>query len=184
MNAILTTASRLFGLSLLALSLFVTAETLSRKLFNFSFEGADELGGYVLAIGSGLSFIVALADRAHIRIDFLHQRFPLWARALLDWLAIVSLALFGGLMIYIGYDVVRDSISYGSTAPTPWATPLIYPQGLWYAALCLFFLAALLMALQATRLLVTGRTDTLAREFHPKSASEELEEELHDLQRR
>ena len=40
-----------FGGIFLALSVVVTVETLSRKLFNVSLQGADELGGYALAVG-------------------------------------------------------------------------------------------------------------------------------------
>jgi len=36
-------------------------------------------------------------------------------------------------------------------------------------------------ALRATRLLVRGEYATLNRDFHPKSAKEELKEELDDL---
>lgn len=36
----------LFGLIFLVLSAIVSIETISRKLFNFSLQGADELGGY------------------------------------------------------------------------------------------------------------------------------------------
>ena len=41
----------IFGYIMLALAAVVTVETLGRKLFNFSLQGADELGGYALAVG-------------------------------------------------------------------------------------------------------------------------------------
>lgn len=177
-------ASRLFGGALVALSLFVALETICRKLFNFSFEGADELGGYVLAVGSSLAFVVALVDRAHIRIDVLHARFSEKLRATMDWLSIVSLALLGLFMLYVGRITIADTMDYGSTAATPWATPLIYPQAAWYAALALFALCAVLLAVRATRMLFAGQLKALSESFHPKGAIEELEEELGDLQRR
>ena len=74
MDRLGTVLSWVFGGLLVGLSAFVAAETVSRKLFNFSFQGADELGGYVLAIGGALSFTVALIERAHIRIDLIHLR--------------------------------------------------------------------------------------------------------------
>lgn len=177
-------ASRLFGLALIALSFFVAAETLGRKLLNFSFEGADELGGYVLAVGSSLAFVVALVDRAHIRIDVLHARFPQPLAAIMDWLSIVSIAGLGLFIVYVGRLTIVDTLSYGSTAPTPWATPLIYPQAAWYAALCLFALCALVMAIRATWLMLKGRLDEVSEEFHPKGAIEELQEEMADIERR
>ena len=177
-------ASWLFGIALVLLSLMVAAETVLRKLFNFSFEGADELGGYVLAIGSSLAFTVALVERAHVRIDVLHGRLPLAARALLDWLSAVSLALLGGFLVYVGYLVITDTLEYGSTAPTPWATPMIYPQSGWYAGYVLFAIAAAVLALYATGLLVRGRLDRLSAQFDPKGAEAEIREEISHVQAR
>jgi TRAP-type C4-dicarboxylate transport system permease small subunit len=184
MNILANLASWVLGIALLLLSAFVSFETVARKAFNFSFQGADELGGYVLAAGSSLAFVVALVDRAHIRIDVLHNKFPKKLQAVMDWLSIVSLALLGLFMLYVGRIVIDDTLSYGSTAPTPWATPLIYPQAAWYAALALFALCAVVMALKATRLLISGRLDEISARFHPKGVVEELEEEITDLKRR
>jgi TRAP-type C4-dicarboxylate transport system permease small subunit len=184
MNTLISLASRIFGIALIGLSVFVSIETIARKAFNFSFQGADELGGYVLAVGSSLAFIVALVDRAHIRIDVLHVRFPQKLQATMDWLSIVALAALGLFMIYVGRIVIIDTLSYGSTAATPWATPLIYPQAAWYAALCLFALVAMILAGRATWLFTSGRLDQVLTEFHPKGAIEELKEELSDLENR
>lgn len=184
MESFATLAARLFGVALVALSLFVSLETLSRKLFNFSFEGADELGGYVLAVGSSLAFVVALVDRAHIRIDVLHARFPKRLQAIVDWLSILSLAGLGLFIMYVGRIVILDTLAYGSTAPTPWATPLIWPQAAWYGALCMFSLCAIYLAARATMHVINGRLDLVAQEFQPKGAMEELEEEMSDLERR
>ncbi|MBD3678540.1 MAG: TRAP transporter small permease [Rhodobacteraceae bacterium] len=177
-------AARLFGIALVALSIFVSVETVARKLFNFSFEGADELGGYVLAVGSSLAFVVALVDRAHIRIDVLHSRFPKRLQAIMDWFSIVSMAVLGLFILYVGRIVIVDTMAYGSTAPTPWATPLIWPQAAWYGALCLFALSAIYLAIRATVHVINGRLDQVGAEFHPKGAIEELKEEMSDLERR
>jgi len=174
----------LFGYLFLALALLVTAETLARKLFNVSLQGADELGGYCLAVGSSLAFSVALIERSHIRIDLLQQRLPGVLQALLNWLAVVSIACFGGLLAWVGYGIISETVAFRSTAPTPWATPLIYPQGLWYAALLVFALLALVLAARASWLLVRGRWRELNSEFQPKGAMEELAEEIDDVQRR
>ena len=95
MDRFATFISRVFGVSLLFLSGFVALETVLRKLANTSLQGADELGGYVLAFGSSLAFVVTLIERAHIRIDILHRRFPVRMQAVIDWMAAVSMALLG-----------------------------------------------------------------------------------------
>jgi TRAP-type C4-dicarboxylate transport system permease small subunit len=173
-----------FGAIFLGLSVVVAVETISRKLFNVSVQGADELGGYALAVGSTIAFSLALMGRNHIRVDVFHDRFPRSVQAALNWLSIVALAAFGAFIAWIAFKVIGDTLQYGSTAQTPWATPLIWPQGMWYAGLVVFALVAAGYAVRATLLLATKRIDTLNHDFHPKSAKEELKEELEDLAQR
>lgn len=184
MNFIATWISRIFGWSLLFLSGFVSLETVMRKLFNTSLQGADELGGYVLAFGSSLAFVVTLAERAHIRIDVLHRKFPVFLQSLIDWLAALSMAILGCFLLYVGWFVLKDTLAYGSTAATPWATPLIWPQSAWYAALAVFSLSAIVLSVRATWLFFKGDHKTLTAEFNPKGAADELAEELQALARR
>src|SRR3546814_11413643 len=90
----------IFGYMMLALSIVVTVETIGRKLFDFSLQGADELGGYALAVGSSIGFSAALIERAHIRVDLFHGLLPRPMRILLNCLshlllACLALILFG-----------------------------------------------------------------------------------------
>jgi len=179
-----TVLATLFGAIFLVLSFVVAVETISRKLFNVSLQGADELGGYALAVGSTIAFSLALMGRNHIRVDVFHEFFPRRVQAALNWLSIVTLALFGAFVAWVTLKVLGDTLQYRSTAQTPWATPLIVPQSVWYAGLVIFALVAAGYALRATWLLATGRLDALNRDFHPKSAKEELKEELDDLAQR
>jgi hypothetical protein len=89
--------------------------------------------------------------------------------------------VFGLFIAWVALKVVGDTMQYRSTAQTPWATPLIIPQSIWYAGLVIFALVATGYALRASVLLFSGRLDTLNHDFHPKSAKEELKEELEDL---
>ncbi len=173
-----------FGSIFLALAAVVTVETASRKLFNISLQGADELGGYALAVGSTIAFSLALMGRNHIRVDVFHEKMPRGAQAFLNWFSIVSMATFGIFIAWVATKVITDTQAYGSTAQTPWATPLIWPQSVWYIGLVVFALVATGYALRATGLLARGRVDTLNHDFHPKSAKEELKEELDDLAQR
>ena len=179
-----TLLATVFGGIFLGLSVVVAVETISRKLFNVSLQGADELGGYALAVGSTIAFSLALMGRNHIRVDVFHDKFPRGLQAALNWLSIVSLAAFGAFIAWIAFKVIGDTLNYGSTAQTPWATPLIWPQSVWYAGLVTFALVAFGYAARATLLLFTNRIDTLNHDFHPKSAKEELKEELQDLAQR
>ena len=173
-----------FGSIFLLLAAVVVVETVSRKLFNVSLQGADELGGYALAVGSTISFSLALMGRNHIRVDVFHEKFPRAVQAAMNWLSIASLAVLGAFIAWVAFKVIGDTLEYGSTAQTPWATPLIWPQAFWFAGLVIFALVAFGFAVRATRLLLSGRIDTLNHDFHPKSAKEELKEELDDLAQR
>ncbi|MBE3637574.1 TRAP transporter small permease subunit [Mangrovicoccus algicola] len=184
MDRLATWISRLFGAALLFLSGFVALETVLRKAFNTSLQGADELGGYILAFGAAAAFTVALIDRAHVRIDVLHRRFALSVQAWIDLASVLSLGLLGLFFLYVGWGVIADTIAYKSTAATPWRTPLIWPQAAWYGALALFAVAALWLSLRALMLVARGRIRQVAAEFNPKSAEEELSEELDQLHAR
>lgn len=176
--------ANIFGLFFLGLSILVTVETFMRKAFDFSIQGAAELGGYALAVGSAIGFALAITSRSHIRVDVFHERFPPAMQAFLNWFAAVSMAGLGLFLVGVCWRVVSKSVEYGSAAQTPWATPLIYPQSVWYAALVAFAVYAVVHAGHASRLYFTGQREALLVEFHPKSAKEELKDELEDLAHR
>lgn len=184
MNTVSKTLGCVFGYLCLGLSVLVSAETIMRKLFATSLQGADEIGGYVLAIGSSLAFCVALIGRNHMRIDLLHYRLPLPIQGALNWLSMMLLAAFALLLSWTTMGIVQDTLEYHSTAPTPWATPMIYPQGIWYVCLTIFAVVAVIYAVRASRLFFAGRIDELNEAFQPKAAREELQEELEDAARR
>lgn len=177
-------SSCFFGYLCIALSVFISIEVIMRKLFSASLQGADELGGYVLAVTSVIAFGVALIGNSHIRIDLMHYKFPAKMQALLNWMANLSIMLLAILLAYASIGVLRETLSYGSTAPTPWATPLKYPQFFWSIGLVLFCLLAGYYLSIATWLLVTGRWNDLRILFQPKGSADEVKEELKDLTQR
>ena len=56
MHRFIIVISWLFGLLLIGLSLFVTLETLMRKVFSASLQGADELGGYDISANGSIHY--------------------------------------------------------------------------------------------------------------------------------
>lgn len=174
----------LFGFIFVGLSCMVAVETLARKIFNFSLQGADELGGYTLALGATIAFSLALMGRTHIRVDVFHDRLPSWLQTGLNWLSVVCLAAFAGLMAYLAWFVVQDTQAYKSVSQTPWATPLQYPQSSWLFGLIMFALVSAGYAVRATWLLVCGDFRVLNLEFGPRTTKDEVDEELQDLKAR
>lgn len=174
----------LFGVLMILLSLAITAETLLRKLFSVSLGGIDELGGYAIAVAAPLAFTVALVENAHIRINQLTALFPRPVQAVLDALSVLSMAVLAGYFFFFTIDTVMDTFAYQSIAPTPWATPLIYPQTVWLVASATFPIAAIILATQALRLLAMGDWRAVTRRFGPPTPEDELKAELDDLKRR
>ena len=184
MKRIETIAATIFGTAFLFLAVAVATETTMRKVFNRSLQGVDELGGYVLAIGAALTFVVALVSRAHIRIDIVHERLPRALRIGLNAVALVSIAVVSVALLAMAWMALQDSVLFNSTAQTPWATPLQWPQAGWVAALALFVLVATGEAVRLAGQAVAGRWDTIDRDYGPRGSKDELEEELQDLKAR
>lgn len=174
----------LFGLIFVFLSIVVTVETVIRKVFNVSLQGADELGGYSLAFGATLAFSLALMGRTHIRVDVFHDHLPTWLQTALNWLSVVSIAAFAGLLAWLAWFVIQDSMAYQSVSQTPWATLLVYPQSAWLLGLMLFSLVSAVYAAHATWLLLRGDAESLNRSFGPRTTREEVAEEVEDLKAR
>ncbi|TYR35642.1 TRAP transporter small permease [Mesorhizobium microcysteis] len=174
----------IFGVLMILLSFAVTAETLLRKIFSVSLGGIDELSGYAIAVAAPLAFTVALVHKSHIRINQVAKLLPRSAQAVLDVLAILSLAVLSGYFFFFTVQTVMDTRAYQTIAQTPWATPLIYPQVVWLVASATFPIAALVLAVQALRFLTRRDWTAISRRFGTISADEELQAELDDIKKR
>jgi TRAP-type C4-dicarboxylate transport system permease small subunit len=173
----------LAGWWLILFSLASCAEMVLRKLFQYSLQGIDEVGGYTLAVTSAIGFSYTLLTRGHTRIDFLVSKMPETARAVLNWLAMFTLAAVALFGFVRGYTVLAESIEFQSTATTPLQTPLWIPQSVWLAGFGLFAAIATYLAAHATTLLLTGRRAELNRFYGPQTLDEEIESEAGDVLR-
>ena len=173
-----------FGAMMLALSATVAVETVIRKLFSVSLGGVDDLSGYAIAIGAPLAFAIALIEQSHIRINLLHMRMPLRARAVLNAVAAVALAVLAVYLMVFTVSTFLETRMFRSIAQTPWATPLVYPQSAWLVAMVLFAAPALWLAIRAALLLLRADWQRLDREFSPETVEDELKAELDDLETR
>lgn len=165
------------GWWLLALSALTCVEILGRKVFGFSLQGVDEIGSYTFAIVTAFGFSYALITAGHTRVDFVLSRFSPRTRALLNALAMVTLAGLAMLAAVRAGYVLAESRALGSTAPTPMGTPLWWPQTLWLTAWALFALAAFAAAAHACRLLLARKWTEVNRRYGPQTLEEEIESE-------
>jgi TRAP-type C4-dicarboxylate transport system permease small subunit len=161
------------GWWLLVLSAFTCVEMVARKLFRFSLQGVDEVGAYTLAVTSALGFSYTLLTRGHTRIDFLVTRMPPGVRAVLNVVAMVSLAALTVFAAWRGYTVLSESIEFQSTSTTPLQTPLWIPQSLWLLGWILFALAACMLAVHACWLYARDQA-AVNRLYGPQTLEEEI----------
>ena len=171
------------GALVLAAALLIGVDVTLRKFFNASIGGADELAGYALALGTAWSLAATLLERAHIRIDSLYVFFPRWLRLALDFIGIALLIAFFGLIARHGWNVVQQSWVSASRSQSALATPVVIPQAIWVLGLALFFLVGLALLAYAAALIVRGKVGEATRLISTRSAAEEVEEEMRDLQK-
>ncbi len=156
-------------------------EMVSRKLFQFSLQGIDEIGGYTLAVTSAIGFSYTLITRGHTRIDFLVSKLPEAARAVLNFLAMLTLALLSAFALYRGWNVLSESIEFQSTATTPLQTPMWIPQTIWFIGWALFATITVYLAAHCTWLLLQGRRAEINKIYGPQTLDEEIESEAGDV---
>ena len=135
------------GLMLLGTVALILLDITLRRLGTETLGGTDEMSGYVMAITTAWAMSYALTKLAHVRIDLLRNKLPSPGKALLDIVALWTLA---GTAIFIAlqtWPVLARSIRLESTANTPLATPLWIPQTLWFGGWFWFALSASVLAL-------------------------------------
>lgn len=165
------------GWAVFALAIFVTMEVISRKFFSFSFQSADELGGYVLAIGSVAGFSAALVSRSHTRVDLIYPFIPPVARAWLNAVAYVALAGFAIFMAKHAGSALAQSYDLGSRSFTPLRTPLWIPQLIWFVGLVFFALISTCFAVLAIRAALRDPAAANA-EYGPLTNEETIADEV------
>ncbi len=169
------------GYVLLGLSFLIVFEVIARKLFDFSLQGVDEIGGYVVAITGTFGFAYALIERTHTRIDIVLDHVPSWLRNLLNILAYGLVTAASVFMLRYAYEALNESILFGSLSPTPLQTTMWIPQSLWVAGLVLFCITAL--AILVHLLILQFRDSELAfRLYGPPTVQQEVDREMASAQ--
>jgi len=172
----------LCGWALLAFTIGTCLEIVMRK-FGYSLQGIDELGGYLMAILSCAGFGYTLAHNAHTRVDLALTALPRRGQAVLNVLAMVTLAALSVFMAWRAGAELWDSIDLQSVSTSPLQIPLWMPQSLWLAGLALFAVIAIAYALHALWLLARNAGE-VNRHYGPPSVQHELEAELASLKQR
>ena len=170
--------SRCAGWLFVLCALFITFDVLARRFLGFSSQSTTELSGYMLGVGIAWGLAGALEARTHVRIDILIQKVPPQFRGYLHWLALASLAVFAGFLLYGAWHTTMESWDFKATDNSLLKTPLIIPQGLWLFGIGVFGVMAGLRVLEVALLLPRGDINAIEHLTGPRSYIEEADEAL------
>lgn len=167
------------GLALMLSAFMVTLDVISRKIFNYTISGSDEISGYVFAASTTWAYSYCLLTRSNIRIDAFYNLLSLKPRALLDMLGLFCLLYYIVLLTLNAWTMFTDNVEYLSTAQTTLATPLWIPQIFWVSGLGFFVICLSFLSIFTIISLFRGDWKTINRIAGVKSVQEELTEEIH-----
>ncbi|WP_138466624.1 TRAP transporter small permease subunit [Poseidonocella sp. HB161398] len=153
----------LLGAALMAVTVFILFEVAARKLGTGTIGGSEEISAYVMAALSSWGLACALAERAHVRIDYIRQKLAEPGRVLMDLFAMVVTNATVILIAVKCWPVLEKTLKRGSTANTVLETPMWIPQGIWFAGWIWFAATATLVTLAGIAFFLDGRRDALDR---------------------
>ena len=177
-DALARAMTRCAGWLFVLCALFVTFDVLARKFLGFSSQSTTEISGYMLGVGIAWGLAGALDARTHVRIDILIQKVPPRWRGYLHWLALASLAVFAGFLVYGAWHTTMESWDFKATDNSLLKTPLVIPQGLWLFGIGVFGVMAALRVVEVALLLPGRDIQAIEQLTGPRSYVEEAEEAL------
>jgi TRAP-type C4-dicarboxylate transport system permease small subunit len=125
--------------ALITMLVVIGADIFTRYLLNFSFEIADELGGYMLVVMTFVSLSVCQVTNSFHQVELVQARLGARGRALSAAIFDLIAFAFAALMLWQYIRMERTSYRFGERAPTYLETPLWIPRlamAIGMAALC------------------------------------------------
>ncbi|MBU0545206.1 MAG: TRAP transporter small permease [Proteobacteria bacterium] len=114
--------------AIVLLTIFVAGEVILRLVFSTSFEGLEELSGYLLVAITYLTAADSFSTDGFMRVAVLYDRLKPKNKGRLDRiLALLAAVLCGGLTIYF-INIVLSSLRNGIVSPTFNIFPIWVPQ--------------------------------------------------------
>ena len=140
----------LAGAMYVVLAFFITYDALARKwgmlLGLPTTQVTDEISGYMLALAATWGLAFALRSGSHVRVDVVFPYLAPRLRAAADFVAMLLMALFAGIVSWKIWTLVADSWQSGLRSSTYLLTPLYVPQLILGVGFTLLTLAALCLA--------------------------------------
>ena len=118
---------KILSIVFLLMAINVFFDVVMRYAFHNSSVAMQELEWHLFAIGILLGVSVSLIDEAHVRVDFLYDRFSLRTKAVINIVGTVFFLLPLALLIFFGsLDFVRDSFQIHEISENPGGLPYRY----------------------------------------------------------
>ena len=171
-------AALVCGAMLIASAIYVSADLIARKLLDFTFVGANEISGYVLAISSAWAFSYAVLKRSHIRIDVFYRYLPRRWRAAVDVVAIAALAGFAAIFVWYANRYFLQVWGRGTRSITSLALPLWVPMLAWYVGWIVFLIVSVYLTVVSAWAYYRGELAAVQARVGPISEEEEAELEI------
>jgi TRAP-type C4-dicarboxylate transport system permease small subunit len=171
------------GYLLLGLCFFILAEVIARKFFSYSFQGVDEIGGYLVAISGSFAFGFGVLEKAHTRIDLALTNFSISLRNFFNVTAYIAIFLVSAFLAKYSYVTLSESILFKSISATPLEVPIRYPQFFWFIGLSLFSVISFVVLVKIIISWFNNPFESYNL-FGPENLKEEINRELKDAQKR
>lgn len=111
MKFISLVAAGLAGAALILLALIGTADVIGTQFLGVPIPGTVEIGASLMVAGIALGLPMAQHARRHVRVGIIVGRLPRRARAVLDIVAQLSLALMLAGIAWMGWRMFLTSLS-------------------------------------------------------------------------
>ena len=105
-------------------------------------------------------------------------------RFVLDIAGLALLVAFFGLVAWHGWSMVAQSWASQSRSQSALQTPVVIPQFIWLLGLMVFVAIGILLLVYAVQLAARGQHAAVAKAISTRSAEEEVEDEIRDLEQR
>lgn len=115
---------KVLSVVLLLMTLNVFYDVIMRYFFHNSSVGMQEMEWHLFSIVILFGVSVALLDEAHVRVDFLYDRYPLKRKALINVIGTIFFLLPLALLIFFGsFTFVKDAYDIGEISEDPGGLP-------------------------------------------------------------
>lgn len=169
------------GASLMIAAIIVTFDVLSRKFFNVTMSGSDEISGYVFACSTTWAYSYCLLHRSNVRIDAIYNILPRPVMATLDVIGLSLLLYYMWFMTKTSVLAFLESWELGSVSITTLETPQWIPQLFWAGGIVMFFCTLVFVTLYALVALLQRNWDLVRRIAGVPSIAEVVDEETHGV---